>query len=47
MNGRNKNEQLKESKFFDNLKSDFFLKKIINIILQNKLLVIMKYNKKL
>ena len=49
MNYRNisKNKKIKESKVFENLKSDFFLKKIINIILQNKLLAIMKYNKKL
>ena len=49
MNCRNiaKNEQLKESKYFEKLKSDFILRKIINIIKRNKSLEIMKYNKKL
>ena len=47
MNCRNKNEQLKESKYFENLKSDFILKKIFNIIKKKKSLEIMKYNKKL
>ena len=40
-----KNVQLKESKYFGNLKSDFFLIKIIDIIKKNKSLEIMKYNK--
>ena len=40
-----KNEQLKESKNIENLKSDFFLIKIIDLIKKNKLLEIMKYNK--
>ena len=46
MNSRNisKNEQKKE---FDNLKSDFIFKKIISFMKRNKLLNIMKYNKKL
>ena len=49
MNSRNisKNEQLKESKGFENLKSDFFLIKIIELIKKNKSLEFMKYNKKL
>ena len=49
MNSKNisKNEQLKESKLFKNLKSDFILKKIINIIKKNKSLEIFKYNKQL
>ena len=49
MNSRNisKGERLKESKDFDNLKSDYFLIKIMNIIKRNKSLEIMKYNKKL
>ena len=49
MNFRNisKNELLKESKYFEKLKSDFILRKIINIIKRNKSLEIMKYNKKL
>ena len=42
-----KNEQLKESKNLENLKSDFFLIKIIELIKQNKSLEFMKYNKKL
>ena len=48
MNSRNilKNEQLKESKVLENLKSDYFLIKTINIIKKNKLLNITKYNKK-
>ena len=49
MNSRNicKKEQVKESKYLQKLKSDFFLRKIINNIKQNKSLEIMKYNKKL
>ena len=49
MNSNNisKNEKLKESKIFKNLKSDFFLIKIIDIIKKNKSLEIFKYNKKL
>ena len=48
MNSRNilKNEQLKESKVLENLKSDYFLIKTINFIKKNKLLNITKYNKK-
>ena len=42
-----KNEQLKESKNLENLKSDFFLIKIIDHIKKNKSLEFMKYNKKL
>ena len=49
MNYRNiyKNEQLKESKVFENLKSDFFFIKIFDIIKKKKSLEIFKYNKKL
>ena len=49
MNSRNisKNKQLKAGKYFENLKSNFILKKIIDIIKKNKSLEIMKYNKKL
>ena len=39
-----KNDQIKELK---NIKSDFILKKIINFMKRNKLLEILKYNKKL
>ena len=46
MNSRNisSNEQKTE---FENLKSDFIFKKIISFMKRNKLLNIMKYNKKL
>ena len=46
MNSENisKNEQKKD---FENLKSDYFLRKLFNIIKINKSLAIMKYNKKL
>ena len=46
MNSENisENEQKKD---FENLKSDYFLRKLFNIIKINKSLVIMKYNKKL
>ena len=37
----------KQTKNFDNLKSDFFLIKLFDIIKKNKSLQIMKYNKKL
>ena len=49
MNSRNisKNKQFKESKYFENLKSNFILKKIIDIIKKNKSLEIIKYNKKI
>ena len=49
MNSRNisKNEQLSGSKIFDNLKSDYFLRKIFDIMKKIKSLVIVKYNKKL
>ena len=49
MNSKNifKKEQLKESKVFEKLKSDFFLIKIIDIIKKNKSLEIFKYNKQL
>ena len=46
MNSRiiSKNEQ---TKGFDNLKSNFILRKLFNILKENKSLNIMKYNKKL
>ena len=46
MNSRiiSKNEQ---TKGFDNLKSNFILRKLFNILKENKSLYIMKYNKKL
>ena len=46
MNTRNisKSEQ---KNYFDNLKSNFILRKLFNMIKENKLLSIMKYNKKL
>ena len=49
MNSRNisKNKQFKESKYFESLKSDYFLIKIIDIIKKNKSLEIIKYNKKI
>ena len=49
MNSTNisKNEQLKESKNINNLKSDYFLIKIIEFLKTKKSLEIMKYNKKL
>ena len=49
MNSRNisKNEQLKQSKNIENVKSSFILKKIIDFIKTNKSLEFMKYNKKL
>ena len=49
MNSRNisKNKQFKESKYFENLKSDYFLIKIIDLIKKNKSLEIIKYNKKI
>ena len=49
MNSRNisNKEQLKESKVFENLTSDYFLTKIIDFIKKNKSLEIIKYNKQL
>ena len=49
MNFRNisKNKQFKESKYFEKLKSDYFLIKIIDLIKKNKSLEIIKYNKKI
>ena len=46
MNSRNisKNEQTND---FDNLKSDYFLRKLFNILKENRSLSIIKYNKKL
>ena len=49
MNSRNisKHKQFKESKYFENLKSDYFLIKIIDLMKKNKSLEIIKYNKKI
>ena len=49
MNSRNvsEDEKIKKSINFDNLKSDYFLIKVFDIIKKNKSLEIMKYNKKL
>ena len=45
MNSRN--IQLKYKFDFDNLKSNYFLRKVFNMIKKNKLLKILKYNKQL
>ena len=51
MNSKNnnifKNAQIKTSKDFDNLKSDYFVIKIFDLMKKNKALEIMKYNKKI
>ena len=49
MNSENisKNEQLKETKIFRNLKSDYFLIKLFNHMKINKSLAILKYNKEI
>ena len=49
MNSKNisKSEQLKESKLFKNLKSDYFLRKIFDYIKDYNKLKILNYNKKI
>ena len=47
INDNKKTNQIKSKVDFDNLKSDYFLLKIFDIMKKNKSLEIIKYNKKL